>query len=55
MNTVMESGDHILYMHQGLKQWEGSSKEIFTSKDALLNDFVFASSMLRELREFKQR
>ena len=55
MNTVMESGDHIVYMHQGLKQWEGSSKEIFTSKDTLLNDFVFASSMLRELREFKQR
>jgi len=55
MNTVMESGDHILYMHQGLKQWEGSSKEIFTSQNTLLNDFVFASSMLRELREFKQR
>ena len=55
MNTVMESGDHILYMHNGVKQWEGSSKDIFTSQDALLNNFVFASSMLRELREFKQR
>jgi phospholipid/cholesterol/gamma-HCH transport system ATP-binding protein len=55
MNTVMESGDHILYMHNGVKQWEGSSKDIFTSQDVLLNNFVFASSMLRELREFKQR
>jgi len=51
MNTVMESGDHIVYMHQGQKQWEGSNKDIIFSKDKLLNDFIFASEFLRDAKE----
>jgi len=51
MNTVMESGDHIVYMHQGKKQWEGSNKDIIFSKDRLLNDFIFASEFLRDAKE----
>ncbi len=50
MNTVMESGDHIVYMHQGQKQWEGSNKDIIFSKDQLLNDFIFASEFLRDAK-----
>ena len=50
MNTVMESGDHIVYMHQGKKQWEGSNKDIIYSKDKLLNDFIFASEFLRDAK-----
>ncbi len=55
MNTVMESGDHIIYMHQGKKQWEGSNKEINFSTDPLLNDFIFASAFLREAKELKMK
>lgn len=51
MNTVMESGDHIVYMHQGKKQWEGSNKDIIFSKDQLLNDFIFASEFLRDAKQ----
>lgn len=50
MNTVMESGDYILYMHQGKKQWEGSNKDIIFSKDELLNNFIFASEFLRDAK-----
>lgn len=50
MNTVMERGDHIVYMHQGKKQWEGSNKDIIYSKDKLLNDFIFASEFLRDAK-----
>ncbi|MFT4063107.1 MAG: ATP-binding cassette domain-containing protein [Edaphocola sp.] len=50
MNTVMESGDHIVYMHQGKKQWEGSNKDIVFSKDQMLNDFIFASEFLRDAK-----
>jgi len=50
MNTVMESGDHIVYMHQGKKQWEGSNKDIILSKDELLNNFIFASEFLRDAK-----
>ncbi|HET8572934.1 MAG TPA: ATP-binding cassette domain-containing protein [Edaphocola sp.] len=55
MNTVMESGDHIVYMHQGKKQWEGTNKEIIYNKDPLLNDFIFASDFLRDAKEMRMR
>lgn len=51
MNTVMESGDHIVYMYQGNKQWEGSNKEIIFSKDEKLNSFIFASEFLTKAKE----
>jgi phospholipid/cholesterol/gamma-HCH transport system ATP-binding protein len=51
MNTVMESGDHILYMYQGYKQWEGSSQDIIYSKDERLNAFIFASDFLARAKE----
>ena len=43
MNSVMEMGDSILYMHKGEKEWEGNNKEIIFSKNEKLNDFIFAS------------
>ncbi len=51
MNTVMESGDHIVYMHQGRKRWEGSSHEIVFSEDKDLNAFIFASEFLQKAKE----
>ncbi|MES2703431.1 MAG: ATP-binding cassette domain-containing protein [Bacteroidota bacterium] len=51
MNTVMESGDYILYMYQGHKQWEGSNKDIIFSKDERLNSFIFASEFLAKAKE----
>jgi phospholipid/cholesterol/gamma-HCH transport system ATP-binding protein len=51
MNSVMEIGDHIVYLHQGLKQWEGTNKDIIFSKDKLLNDFIFASEFLQGAKE----
>lgn len=55
MNTVMESGDHIVYMYQGYKQWEGSNKDIIFSKDEKLNSFIFASEFLAKAKEFSMR
>jgi phospholipid/cholesterol/gamma-HCH transport system ATP-binding protein len=54
MNTVMESGDHIVYMHKGKKKWEGSSKDIIFSDDKDLNDFIFASEFLHKAKEMSR-
>jgi phospholipid/cholesterol/gamma-HCH transport system ATP-binding protein len=54
MNSVMEIGDHIVYMHQGNKEWEGNNKEIIFSKNKLLNDFIFASEFLRDAKDMRQ-
>jgi phospholipid/cholesterol/gamma-HCH transport system ATP-binding protein len=53
MNSVMEVGDHIIYMYQGEKEWEGSSKDIIFSKNERLNDFIFASEFLRDAKDMR--
>lgn len=53
MNSVMEIGDHIIYMYQGKKEWEGNSKEIIFSKNTRLNDFIFASEFLRDAKDMR--
>ena len=51
MNSVMEIGDYILYLHQGKKEWEGSNKDIIYCKNELLNNFIFASDFLQDAKE----
>ena len=53
MNSVMEIGDHIIYMHKGLKEWEGTRKEIIFSKNDLLNEFIFASEFLKDAKDMR--
>jgi phospholipid/cholesterol/gamma-HCH transport system ATP-binding protein len=53
MNSVMEIGDHIIYLHQGNKQWEGTNKDIIFSKDELLNNFIFASDFLQDAKQMR--
>ena len=54
-NTVMESGDNIVYLYNGKKQWEGSNKDIIFSKDERLNNFIFASEFLAKAKEINMR
>lgn len=53
MNSVMEIGDHIIYMYQGHKEWEGNNKEIIFSKNDRLNEFIFASEFLRDAKDMR--
>ena len=53
MNSVMEIGDHIVYLHQGHKQWEGTNKDIIFSNDQLLNNFIFASEFLQDAKQMR--
>ena len=53
MNSVMEIGDHIVYLHGGRKQWEGTNKDIIYSKDELLNSFIFASEFLQDAKQMR--
>jgi phospholipid/cholesterol/gamma-HCH transport system ATP-binding protein len=53
MNSVMEIGDYILYLHKGEKQWEGTNEDIIFSKNELLNNFIFASDFLQDAKEMR--
>ncbi len=47
MNSVMGIGDHIVFLHNGQKWWEGSNHEIAHTDNKELNDFVFASKFMQ--------
>ena len=51
MNSVMGIGDHIIFLHDGQKWWEGSNKEITHTDNQQLNEFVFASPFMKAARE----
>ena len=53
MNSVMEIGENILYLNDGKKEWEGSSKDIIFSKHDKLNEFIFASEFLRDAKDMR--
>jgi len=50
MNSVMEIGEKIIFISNGLKSWEGNKDEILNSDCEPLNDFVFANSLAKKLR-----
>ena len=47
MNSVMGIGEHVIFLHNGEKWWEGSNKEIAHTDNKELNDFVFASKFMQ--------
>lgn len=51
MNSVMGIGDHVIFLHEGKKWWEGSNKEIAHTDNQELNDFVFASKFMRAAKD----
>ena len=53
MNSVMEIGNYILYLHQGKKEWEGSNQDIIYSNNELLNKFIFASEFLQDAKAMR--
>jgi len=53
MNSVMEIGNYIIYLHQGKKEWEGSNQDIIYSQNKLLNNFIFASEFLQDAKSMR--
>jgi len=51
MNSVMEIGEKIIFLKQGLKEWEGSFKTIFKTDNKAVTDFVYSSNLYKKVRE----
>lgn len=50
MNSVMEIGEKIVFISEGVKCWEGNKHEILNSDCNTLNDFVFANALAKKLK-----
>ena len=51
MNSVMGIGENIIFIYEGNKEWQGVSSQIMNSTNKKLTDFIFASDLLKEMRE----
>lgn len=55
MNSIMETGDHIILIKEGYKAWEGSKDDIFESDNESLQDFVFASNLFKTIKRVNRK
>lgn len=50
MNSVLEIGDKVVYIHDGCKCWEGTREEVLHTDNKDLNNFVFATRLARQIK-----
>ena len=50
MNSVMETGDNILFIHEGRAWWKGSRDDLLDSDNKELNEFLFAGGLMKRLK-----
>ena len=51
MNSVMGIGENIIFIYKGTKEWQGVSADIMGSTNERLTDFIFASDLLKKMKE----
>lgn len=51
MNSVMEIGEKIIFLKNGVKEWEGSDQTIFKTDNKSVTNFVYSSNLFRKVRE----
>jgi phospholipid/cholesterol/gamma-HCH transport system ATP-binding protein len=51
MNSVIEIGDRISFIYHGELWWKGTKAEILDTDNKEINDFVYATELLRKLKK----
>ena len=52
MNSVMEIGEKIIFLVNGEKNWEGTNKDIFSTENQSITDFVYSSELLKKVKKY---
>ncbi|MBM6498573.1 ABC transporter ATP-binding protein [Flavobacterium macrobrachii] len=55
MNSVMEIGEKIVFLKQGILAWEGSKKDIFKTDNEAIVDFVYSSNLFKKIRKAQNK
>jgi phospholipid/cholesterol/gamma-HCH transport system ATP-binding protein len=53
MNSVLEIGEHVIFMYKGEKVWDGTKDDILDTEVTSLQDFLFANKLIREMKAHK--
>lgn len=51
MNSILEIGDHIVFLKEGKMVWEGSKDTVYAAESEDLNNFVFASNLFKKVKD----
>jgi ABC-type transport system involved in resistance to organic solvents, ATPase component len=51
LNSVIVIGETISFVYEGRLAWRGSSQNVLTSDNQLLNDFIFAQPLTQRIRQ----
>ena len=51
MNSVIEIGDTINFIHQGKNWWKGSKEDIVTTNNKEVIEFVYASNFMKQIKD----
>ena len=51
MNSVMEIGEKIVFLKEGLKAWEGTKEDVFKADNEAVTDFVYSSELFKKVRQ----
>lgn len=52
MNSVLGIGENIIFINKGHKDWVGNKDQIYTSDNKALNDFVFATDLFQQVKDY---
>lgn len=51
MNSVMEIGEKIIFLKDGIKEWEGTNRDIFRTDNEAVSNFVYSSELFKKVRQ----
>ena len=55
MNSVMEIGEKIIFLKNGVKEWDGHSGLVFKTDNEAVTDFVYSSNLFKKVRQAQLR
>ncbi|WP_029035436.1 ABC transporter ATP-binding protein [Salinimicrobium terrae] len=55
MNSLLEIGENIAFLKDGVLAWKGDKSQIFKTEDETVTDFVYSSDLFKKVREAQQQ
>ena len=55
MNSVLGIGENIIFINKGYREWVGNKEEIYHTANEALNDFVFATKLFQNVKDYIDR
>lgn len=51
MNSVLQIGEKIVFLKNGIKEWEGNNEQILETRNKSIVEFVYSSDLFKKVRE----